>query len=257
MSFGPGTAALVQAELIHDDVRGALADIQVPTLVLHRSDNPVTALPLGRYLADHIQNARFIELEGEDAGWFFDAREAVLDEVQEFLIGTRTEVSPERGVSTVLFTDLVGSTSTTAALGDDRWRDELDAHDAMIARTVDRYSGTIVNTTGDGVLALFDRPSSALRCGHALTTEAARLGFALRVGIHTGEIEQRRADVAGLAVVIAERVMHLAPPNEVVVTSTVREIVVGTPISFAAMGAHTLKGVPGEWALFLAQRPPQ
>jgi class 3 adenylate cyclase/pimeloyl-ACP methyl ester carboxylesterase len=250
MSFGPGTAARFYDVWLHDDVRHLLATIRVPTLVAHRAHNTVTPLELGRYVAEHIDDARFLVIEGSDPGWFFDAHESVLDDVQEFLIGSRSDLEPDRALATILFTDLVASTDRTAALGDMRWHEELDNHDRMLGRVVARYGGAVVKTTGDGALVVFDRPSTAIRCGLHLTVEAERLGFSMRVGIHTGEIERRGDDVAGLAVVIAERTMHHASSNTVMATGTVRDLVIGGSWAFEDCGVHDLKGVPGRWSLW-------
>jgi class 3 adenylate cyclase len=250
MSLGPGTAADALERWSQDDVRGLLGSIRVPTLVVHRAHNAVTPVELGRYIADAVDQARFLVIEGDDPGWFFDAQEAVLDEVQDFLIGSRVELEPDRDLGTVMFTDLVGSTEAAAAVGDLQWRDELDLHDAMVAKAAVRYGGVLIKSMGDGALILFGGPSAAIRCGRELTAEAERLGFSMRVGIHTGEIDRRGDDVAGLAVVIAERAMQLAPTNGVVVTGTVRDLTIGGSMDFDDYGSHDLKGVPGRWPIW-------
>ena len=204
----------------------------------------------GRYLADHIDGATYLEFDSDMPGWFLNADDPVLDEVQEFLIGRRAQIEPDRLLATILFTDLVGSTTFAAQAGDSGWRDAIDTHDQMLASVVERHGGTLIKTTGDGALVTFERPSSAIRCGRVLTTEADRLGFQMRVGIHTGEIDRRGDDITGLAVVIAARAMQLAPANQVVVTGTVRELVAGSSVSFLSAGDHELKGVPDTWSVW-------
>lgn len=255
MSLGPGTAATVWPRWTDDDVRHLLPAIDVPSLVVHRRDNIVTPMAHAHHLVDHIRGARLLEIEGSDPGWFFDAQESVLDEVQDFLMGSRVDVHTDRVLATILFTDIVGSTAIAAKMGDVRWRDQLDHHDAMLQRLVQRYGGEVVKGTGDGALVVFDRPSTALQCATELASESARLGFQLRMGLHTGEIERRGEDMAGMAVVIAARVMQLAPPNEVVVTGTVRDLVIGSSDQFADLGAHELKGVPGLWPVWQVVAP--
>jgi len=179
-----------------------------------------------------------------------NADDPVLDEVQGFLIGRRAQIEPDRFLATIMFTDLVGSTTFAARAGDSGWRDAIDTHDQVLASVVERHGGTLIKTTGDGALVTFERPSSAIRCGRALTIEADLLGFQMRVGIHTGEIDRRGEDITGLAVVVAARAMQLAPANQVVVTGTVRELVAGSSVSFLSAGDHELKGVPDTWSIW-------
>jgi class 3 adenylate cyclase len=250
MSIGPRTSVLSSRVYSTDDVRELLPSVRAPTLVLHRVDGPAVPESQGRYLASHIEGARFLEVPAGDSMWFLDADNPVLDEVQEFLIGSRAEIEPDRAIATVMFTDLVDSTRLAASAGDARWRDDLETHDRALVALIERHGGRLIKTTGDGVLATFDRPSTAIRCGRALTAEAERLGFGMRIGLHTGEIEERGDDITGLAVVIAARTMAFATANEIMVTSTVRDLVVGSSVSFEDAGIRELKGVPGEWPTF-------
>ena len=250
MSLGPGDAAASMSVIAGDDVRPLLSRIRVPTLVAANTRGPFVAPASGRYLAEHIDGARFLEFASNDPGWLFHPDDPVLDEVQEFLIGSRAELQPDRQLATVLFTDLIGSTPFAASAGDTGWRDAIQTHDQMLVSVVERHGGTVIKTTGDGALVTFDRPSTAIRCARALATEADRLGFAMRLGIHAGEIDHVGKDVAGLAVVIAERTMQLASANQVVVTNTVRDLLIGSSVSFEDEGTHSLKGVPGEWHIW-------
>jgi class 3 adenylate cyclase len=191
-----------------------------------------------------------VELDGEDHLWWVGDSDAIVDEVEEFLTGVRHGAEPDRVLATVLFSDIVASTERAAALGDQQWREVLDRHSTEVARQVDRFQGRLVKWLGDGVLAVFDGPARAIRCARALVEEAPRLGFEIRVGLHAGECEVRDDDVGGLAVHIGARVMAHAGPGEVVVSSTVKDLVVGSGIAFADLGIHQLKGVPGDWRLF-------
>jgi len=231
------------------DVRPALPAIGAPTLVLHRRGDLVVPTRQARYMADHIRDARYVELEGADHLPAVGGDELV-DEVEEFLVGSRGAHQVERSLATVLFTDIVGSTETAARLGDRRWRDLLERHDATVrgARAVHR--GREVKTTGDGFLATFDGPARAIRCAIAIRDELGHSGVAVRSGIHSGEVEMIGADVGGMAVNIGARVGARADAGEVLVSSTVRELVVGSGIDFEPRGAHELKGAPGEWRLF-------
>jgi class 3 adenylate cyclase len=232
------------------DVRHALPLIQAPTLVLHARDNHFVPVTHGRYLADHIADATFIELSGGDVGF---TPLMLPDEVAEFLTGERPVIEVERILTTVLFTDIVGSTAQAAALGDQRWRSILDAHDKAVREQLRRFRGTEVNTTGDGFVASFDGPARAIRCAEAIIDATAKLGVQLRAGLHTGECEVRGNDLGGLAVHIAARVGALANPAEVLVSGTVKDLVVGSRIEFSERGEHELKGVPGSWKLFAVE----
>ena len=232
------------------DVRGVLPAIDVPTLVLQRRDDRIATVGQGRYLAEAIPGAKYVELEGADHLPIAGDQDALLDEVEEFLVGSRRGSEPERALATVLFTDIVGSTERAAELGDRAWRRLLERHDAAVRRALDLYRGREVKTMGDGFLATFDGPARAIRCARALQEDVARLGLEVRAGIHTGEVELIGDDVGGMAVNIGARIGSLAGPGEVLVSSTVRELVVGSGLEFADRGAQTLKGAPGEWRLF-------
>jgi class 3 adenylate cyclase len=232
------------------DVRAALPAIGIPTLVLHRTDDRLTPLRMARHLAEHIPGARLVELDGPDHLPMVGDQEALLDEVEEFLVGSREGREPERSLATILFTDIVGSTETAARLGDQRWRDLLERHDAAVRRQLALHRGREVKTMGDGFLAVFDGPARAIRCACAIRDELARLGIEVRAGIHTGEVELIGDDVGGMAVNIGARVGALAAGGEVLVSSTVRELVVGSGIEFEERGSHHLKGAPDEWRLF-------
>ena len=250
-SATPRTAAAQYDYILRSlDVRDALPLIQAPTLVLQVTESPFLSVAQGRYLADHIKGATFIELPG---GILTMADNPVLDEVAEFLTGERPEVEVERILTTVLFTDIVGSTAQAASLGDERWHSLLDAHDRAVREQLRRFRGREINTTGDGFVASFDGPARGIRCAKAVIESTRKLGVQLRVGLHTGECEVRGDDLAGLAVHIAARVGALAAPREVLVSSTVRDLVVGSGLEFADRGEHELKGVPGFWKLFAVQ----
>jgi class 3 adenylate cyclase/alpha-beta hydrolase superfamily lysophospholipase len=232
------------------DVRSALPLIQAPTLVLHSGENAFVPVSHGRYIADHIAGARFTEMSGGDAGL---TPSMLPDEVAEFLTGERPVVQVERILTTVLFTDIVGSTARAASLGDQRWRSLLDAHDRAVREQLGRFRGREINTTGDGFVVSFDGPARAIRCAQAVMEVTGNLGAQLRIGLHTGECEVRGDDLGGLAVHIAARVGALATPGEVLVSGTVKDLVVGSGIEFDARGEHQLKGVPGSWKLFAVE----
>jgi pimeloyl-ACP methyl ester carboxylesterase len=235
------------------DVRPILSSVRVPTLVLHRAEDRIISAGQGRYLAEHIPDARLVELPGEDHLPFAGDQDALLDEVEEFLLGSRRARDPERALATVLFTDIVGSTERAAELGDTRWRALLERHDASVRRQLEVHRGREVKTMGDGFLATFDGPARAIRCADAIRTELDGIDVDVRVGIHTGEVELIGDDVGGMAVNIGARIGSLAGAGEILVSSTVRELVVGSGLEFAERGAHTLKGAPGEWRLFAVE----
>jgi class 3 adenylate cyclase len=251
LAASPATAAAVIRMLLQLDIRPILPSIRVPTLVMHRRDiTGWLTIDNGRYLAEHIQGARFVELPGADYGLELGDVDSVVDEIQEFLTGKPAAIDTDRVLATVLFTDIVGSTERSAALGDQRWRDVLDAHDRLAERQLARYRGTLVKATGDGVIATFDGPARAIWCALALRDGLRSLGVEIRGGVHCGEIERRGPDVSGLAVHIAARVQAEARPGEVLVTRTVKDLVGGAQIAFVDRGPHALKGVPDEWQLF-------
>jgi class 3 adenylate cyclase len=234
------------------DVRHVLPTIRVPTLVLHRTGDVTVDVEAGRYQAAHIPGARYVELAGIDHLPFAGDSEAVLQEIQEFLTGARPTPESDRVLATVLFTDIVGSTELAVRLGDRRWRDLLDAHHASVRGELSRFRGREVKTAGDGFLATFDGPARAIRCADAIRTAVRTLGIEIRAGLHTGEIELMGDDVGGIAVHLGARVAAEAGSGEVLVSSTVKDLVAGSGIEFDDRGAHTLKGVPGEWRLFAA-----
>jgi class 3 adenylate cyclase len=243
------TLFAMNAEL---DIRPVLATVSVPTLVIHRTDDRVMDVNHGRYYAEHIAGARYLELPGEDHWWWVGDVDAIIDPIEELVTGSPARRGGERVLKTVLFTDIVGSTERAAELGDRRWKEVLDVHYDAVRRKLDRFSGEAVNTTGDGFLAAFDGPARAIRCSQAIASEATGLGLEIRSGLHTGECEQRGGDLAGIAVHIGARVAALAAAGEVLVTSTVRDLVAGSGIGFADRGQHELKGVPGSWQLLAA-----
>lgn len=236
--------------LRHVDVRSALPLIQVPTLVLHARKSPFVPISLGRYLADHIDGARFVELTHDDVGLNPAVVYDVTDEVAQFLTGVRLDTVTERVLTTVLFSDIVGSTKRAVSLGDQRWRSLLDLHDKLVRDELHAFRGREVKTTGDGFLACFDGPARAIRCARSIIERTKALGIEVRVGLHTGECEVRGEDLGGLAVHIAARVGAAAQAGEVLASSTVRELVAGSGIEFEHRGEHELKGVPGTWRLF-------
>jgi pimeloyl-ACP methyl ester carboxylesterase len=238
------------------DVRSVLPAIDVPTLILQRRDDRIARVGQGRYMAETIPGARYVELEGGDHLPVTGDTDALLDEIEEFLVGSRRGSEPERALATILFTDIVGSTEKAAALGDRSWRQLLERHDAAVRHQLGLYRGREVKTMGDGFLATFDGPARAIRCAAAVQEEVAGLGVEVRAGIHTGEVELIGDDVGGMAVNIGARIGALAGPGEVLVSSTVRELVVGSGLEFADRGVQTLKGAPGEWRLFAVDSPP-
>lgn len=246
-SASPSTARTFSMVVAQADVRDTLTRISTPTLILHRVDARFIPVEHGRYLAERIVGSRYIELPGADSLYWVGDTAPMLDEIEEFLTGARGD--SERVLTTLIFTDIVGSTQRAAALGDDRWRDLLDNHDTIVRHQLGRFGGHEVNTAGDGFVATFTSPSAALACADAIVDAVGVLGIEVRVGIHAGEVEVRGADVAGLAVHICARVAALAGPSEVLVSSTVRDIVAGSRSRFTDRGEHELKGVPGRWAL--------
>jgi class 3 adenylate cyclase/pimeloyl-ACP methyl ester carboxylesterase len=230
------------------DAREALPLIQVPTLVLHSRNNLNYSIEEGRYLADHIDGAKFVELPGGDVSVAFSV--AVVEEIAEFLTGQRPEVEVDRVLTTLLFTDIVGSTERAASMGDQAWRSVLEAHDRTVRDHLRRFRGREINTTGDGFLASFDGPARAIRCALSIAEATRALGLELHLGLHTGECEVRGDDLGGLTVHIAARIGALAAPGEVLLSGTVKDLVAGSRIDFVDRGEHQLKGVPGSWRLY-------
>ena len=235
------------------DVRELLAVIRVPTLVIHRRHCQTLGPEHGRYIAERIDGAKFVELPGADFLYWLGDTATMLDEIEEFLTGTRPVSAPDRMLATVLFSDIVDSTAQASSVGDRAWRDRLDAHDAMVRRQLERFLGREIKTTGDGFLATFDGPARAIECACAIRDGARQLGMDVRVGLHTGEVELRGDDIGGLTVNVAARVTGLAGRNEVLVSRTVTDLVAGSLTRFEDRGKHELKGVPGAWRLFAVQ----
>lgn len=250
----PGVVTQFYRESVLADLRKFLPAVQAPTLVLQRAEGTVVSAGMGRYVADHIANSRYVEIGGTDHMWFTERGDEVLDEIEEFLTGARTAADPDRRLATVLFTDIVGSTATAAELGDARWRALLDQHDDIVRGELDRFGGHEVDTTGDGFLATFDAPIRAIRCARAMGDTLAGIGVAIRAGVHTGEVEVRGEQIGGLAVHIGARVAAQGGPGDIVVSSTVKELMTGSEVEFYDRGEHVLKGVPGTWRLFVVER---
>jgi class 3 adenylate cyclase/pimeloyl-ACP methyl ester carboxylesterase len=243
----PSMARAVSEVLTESDVRDKLAHITAPTLILHRTDCVFISVEHGRYLAEHIAGSRYVELPGADSLHWIGETAPMLDEIEEFITGMRGGFDAERVLTTIVFTDIVGSTQRAATLGDDRWHALLDNHDNVVRHELERFRGREVNTVGDGFVAIFSSPSVAIDCAGAIIDAVRPLGIEVRVGIHAGEVEVRGDDIAGMAVHIGARVAALAGPSEVLVSSTVREIVTGSRRQFAERGDYELKGVPGRW----------
>jgi class 3 adenylate cyclase len=257
MSASPGSArAMVQA-LYEADVRDVLPLVQVPTLVIQHPAGVRFRPELGRFLADHIPSARYLELPGTDQLIWAGDQVRTVAEIEEFATGLRPAPPADRLLATVLFTDIVSSTERAATLGDLAWQDLLEAHDRLARAAIASGSGRAIKSTGDGVLATFDGPARAVRAACEIRDGAARLGLQVRAGLHTGEIVISADDVSGLAVHIGSRVAGLAGPNEILVTSTVRDLVAGSDIDFAARGSRVLKGVPDRWRLFAVGEEPR
>jgi class 3 adenylate cyclase/pimeloyl-ACP methyl ester carboxylesterase len=252
LSASPATAAAVMRMLFELDVRDVLPTISVPTLVVHRQDNPIVTVDQGRYVAEHIEGASFVAVPGADYGLAVGDIDVVIDEVEEFLTGSRPAHPTDRVLATVLFTDIVDSTPRAVELGDARWREVLERHDELARAEVARFGGAIADFTGDGLLASFEGPARAVRCAFALRDRLRTLGLEIRAGLHTGEIERRSEGIAGIGVHIAARVLALAGGGEVLVSRTVRDLVTGSGLTFVDRGTHTLKGVPDQWEILQA-----
>ena len=235
------------------DVRHLLPTIRTPTLVLHRVGDTRVNVEGARLIAAKIPGAKYVELPGVDhLLWAADV-DQVADEMEEFLTGSRAEIEPDRILATVMFTDIVDSTKRASELGDRRWRELLDQHDRLLRQEIDRFRGREVKTLGDGFLATFDGPARAVRCGTNIAERVRALGLEVSCGVHTGEIEVKGDDIGGIAVHIAARVAALAEPNEILVSSTVRDLVAGSNLRFAERGSHALKGLRDPVRLFSAE----
>lgn len=248
--LGPGAMVAWLRLQSQIDVREVLSTIQVPTLVLHRSGDAFRDPGHSRYIAERIPRARYVVVPGDDHLPFVGDQDALLDEVEEFLTGVRPVPERDRVLATVLFTDIVDSTKRAAELGDRRWREFLAEHDGTVRRELSTYRGREIKTTGDGFLATFDGPARGISCATAIRDEVRKRDLEIRAGLHTGEIELMGEDVGGIGVHLASRVMSEAHPGEVLVSSTVKDLVVGSGIEFEDRGAHELKGVPGQWRLY-------
>jgi class 3 adenylate cyclase len=244
LSVSPGTAVAIQRLVCDADLRSVVPTISAPTLVVAHESNPYVAAHHGRRLAEQIDQARYVELPGGDHLYWVGDVDCLADEIETFLTGATAGSVSERTLATVLFTDIVGSTERASELGDQSWRRLLDSHDDIVRRQIERFRGREVNTTGDGFVAIFDGPGRAVRCACAIRDAVRPLGIAVRAGLHTGEVEVRGADVAGLAVHIAARVCAHAAPAQVLVSRTVVDLVAGSGIIFTDQGEHELKGLP-------------
>jgi len=252
LGASPGAAMALRRMNGHIDLRPVLPAIRVPTLILHRSGDRDSSVEEGRYLAARIPGARFVELRGIDHLPWVGDQDAVLDEVEEFLTGVRQGPDPDRVLATVLFTDIVSSTERAAELGDHGWRHLLESYYGVVRRELARFRGREIDTAGDGFLATFDGPARGIRCACTIRDAVRTLGIQIRAGLHTGECEVMGDKLVGIAVHIGARVAARAEPDEVLVSSTVKDLVSGSGIDFVERGTHPLKGVPGEWRLFAA-----
>ncbi|MFO1304843.1 MAG: alpha/beta fold hydrolase [Burkholderiales bacterium] len=250
MGASPGAAVALARMNRTIDVREVLPTLHVPTLVLRRKDDAGSPVEDSRYLADRIPGAKFVELAGDAHFSFVGDSDAFVDEIEEFLTGERSMHEPDRVLATVLITDICGSTTRAAEMGDRQWRDLLGRHNEVTQRAVARHRGRLIKSTGDGVLATFDGPARAIRSAFAIRDEVARLGLVIRAGLHAGEVELLGEDIAGIAVHTAARVAAQAGDNEVWTSRTVRDLVAGSGLEFTARGEFALKGIEGSWPLF-------
>jgi class 3 adenylate cyclase len=250
LAASPSTIRRLMGLIGEFDVRDVLPSIRVPTLVMHRRDDSFIKIEHSRYLAQQIPGARYVELEGSDNMFSLGDSEGLLGEIEEHLTGVRHVHEPDRMLATVLFTDICDSTRQAAEMGDSGWRSLLERHDALFRHALDRHRGREVKRTGDGFLATFDGPARAIRCAASVAEAMGSLGIQVRAGLHTGELEVMDGDLGGLAVHIAARVLDRASPSEVLVSGTVKDLVVGSGIGFEDRGEHELRGVPGEWRLY-------
>ena len=254
LAASPGTVALM-LPVAQMDVRALLPTVRVRTLVIHHAEDAIIPPVKGRYIAEHIPGAKYVELPGRNVFHFVEPWRASFQEIAEFLTGHQAEVADDRVLATVLFTDIVDSTRRAAEMGDRDWHALLDAHDAVVRSQLTRFRGREVSTAGDSFLAMFDGPQRAIRCAMAIRDAVQALGIEVRAGLHTGECEVRGDDIGGIAVHIGARISALAGANDVLVSSTLRDLVIGSGLEFEDRGAHGLKGVPGEWRLFAVAWP--
>jgi pimeloyl-ACP methyl ester carboxylesterase len=253
-SASPGAVEALQRMNWEIDARHVLDAIRVPTLVVHRSGDRVVRVGHGRYIAERVAGAKYVELPGDDHAPFVGDVDRLIGEIERFLTAARDAAEPDRVLATVLFTDVVGATQRAATLGDRQWRGLLDRHHAMVRRELAAFRGREIDTAGDGFLASFDGPARAIRAARTITDKVKLMGLDVRAGLHTGECEIIGAKLAGIAVHIGARIAALAGPGEVLVSSTVKDLVAGSGLRFEDRGAHVLKGVPGEWRLFAVDR---
>ena len=254
LSASPGAYKAIVLLNLLIDVRPILPTVRVPTLVLHRRTDALVSVEWGRDLAAQIPGAKFIEYPGSDHVYFSGDVEAMLGDIEEFITGHReiSSIDVDRVLATVLFTDIVDSTRSAAEMGDQTWRRLLDSHDELAKQMVEKHRGTLIKSTGDGILATFDGPGRAVRCALAFETASKQIGLPLRAGLHTGEIEIRGRDIGGIAVHAAARVMAQSSADEVLVSRVVTDLVAGAGLKFSDRGSHELKGLPGRWDLFAA-----
>jgi pimeloyl-ACP methyl ester carboxylesterase len=257
MSASPGANRALRVMNAEIDVRHVLPALRVPTLIVHNVGDRTVDVNASRYMAERIPGARYVELVGGDHLPYVGNADAILDEIEEFLTGVRRGPEPDRVLATVMFTDIVGATTKAAELGDRRWHDLLDAHHALVREQLTRFRGREIDTAGDGFLAAFDGPARAVRAACVISEGVRPLGLAIRAGLHTGECEVMGSKLGGVAVHIGARVAALAGAGEVLVSSTVRDLVAGSGLRFTDRGAHALKGVPGEWHLFAVGKDTQ
>ena len=250
LAVSPRTLDLVGPLMSELDVRAVLPTVRVRTLVIQHSDSPFVPPAKGKYIAEHMPDAKYVEVPGRNWHHIVEPWRDSFREIAEFLTGEQADVADDRVLATVLFTDIVDSTRRAAEMGDRDWHALLDAHDALLRAQLARFRGREVNTSGDGFLAMFDGPQRAIRCAMSIRDAVQALGVQVRAGLHTGECEIRGDDIGGIAVHIGARVSALAGPNDILVSSTLRDLVIGSALEFDERGAYELKGVPGEWRLF-------
>jgi class 3 adenylate cyclase len=249
LSASPSLVKTLMVGVMNSDIRELLPLVRVPTLVIHRTDETWLKVEGSRYLASQIADAKLVELPGTDHYiWEQNATE-VVEEIEEFVTGVRSERDPMRSLKTMVFTDIVGSTDRATALGDEAWRQVLDRHEQVVSRQTARFGGKLVKSTGDGALVTFDSPARAIRCGLAFREALRGLDLPVRIGIHTGEVELRGSDVGGIGVHVASRVSEKAQAGEILVSRTVADLVAGSGIEFDDQGEYELKGVAGTWKL--------
>jgi class 3 adenylate cyclase len=250
LSASPGAAITLLELWAETDVRSVLPSVRVPTLVLTRSDTPRDHPRIARWVADTIPEARLVEFPGRDLAIWIGEVDPILDEVEAFITGVRAAAAPDRMLATILFTDIVGSTEKAAELGDAAWKELLDRHHEIVRGELARFRGRQIDTAGDGVLAMFDGPARAVSCARSIASSVRDLGIRIRAGVHTGEVELTDHGLRGIAVHIGARIVALADADEVLVSSTVRDLVAGSGLMFEEAGEHELKGVPDRWRLY-------